>query len=293
MSSITSRVDALRAGGVDTSAYLAFGGVADGCFSGSEAAVQIRGSEEPVESCSVESNEAFFGKNSQFYKKVMADGNIFNPFIHRRWLPAQFRRIIKKVGCDSINSYVKTNYDWNYVIRFIKEEAAKLAMLEKRDPQAFAERSRFFTLRVINMILRDYKGWVFKVLNDGQRELRSISLDRKNSTDIVGFGWVKLEHIRPIKHRFDTFCESVANCNDYAQLSRLLEAFDFVELSPRYKISDSFVHPFVEAGAYYTLKHRIMFEGLSLGGENVLENLKLLDKRGRNEFMKLYAELVA
>lgn len=291
MSSITSRVDALRAGGVDTSAYLAFGGVADGCFSGSEAAVQIRGSEEPVESCSVESNEAFFGKNSQFYKKVMADGNIYNPYIHRRWLPAQFQRIIKKVGCDNINSYVKTNYDWNYVIRFIKEEAAKLALLEKRDPQAFVERSRFFTLRVISSILQDYKRQVFEVLDNGERMLRRISCDWKESVDITGFGQVMRRHIRPIKHRFDEFCQSVEDCNDNAQLSRLLEAFDFAELPSSFPVSNSFAIPFVEAGAYYTLKHKIMFESLPLGGKNVIENLRLLDKRGRDGFMKLYVEL--
>ena len=128
-------VDVLKAGGIDPSKYPAFGGIAGGSFVDSEAAAEVRGSHEPVESCSVESNEASFGENSQFYKKVMADGNIYNPYIHRRWLPAQFRRIIMKVGCDHISDYVRTNYDWQYVIRFLKEEAAKLALLEKRDPQ--------------------------------------------------------------------------------------------------------------------------------------------------------------
>lgn len=58
-----------------------------------------------------------------------------------------------------------------------------------------------------------------------------------------------------------------------------------------FPVSNSFAIPFVEAGAYYTLKQKIMFESLPLGGKNVIENLRLLDKRGRDGFMKLYVEL--
>lgn len=294
MSSITSRLDVLKAGGIDPSKYPAFGGIVGGSFVDSEAAAEIRGTDEPAESCAVKSNEVFFGENSKFYKKVMADGNIYNPYIHRRWLPAQFRRIILKAGCDNVNSYVKTNYDWRYVIRFLKEEVDKLALLEKRDPQAFDERSKFFSLRAINLILDDYKDMVFKVLDDGEDMIRRISCDRKYSTDIVGFGVVKLEHIRPIKHRFDLFCQSVQDCNDYAQLSCLFKAFRFAKLPSSYNISDSFVRPFVDAGAYYTLKHMIMFEGLSLGGENVADDIRRLEMHEGQQkgYMGLFTELV-
>ena len=36
---------------------------------------------------------------------------------------------------------------------------------------------------------------------------------------------------------------------------------------------------------------RIMFEGLSLGGSDVVENLKLMKELGRNGYMRLYRTL--
>ena len=60
--------------------------------------------------------EQFFGKNSKFYKQIMADGNIFNPYIHRRFLPAQFRRNIRYAGYGGIREFVRDSYNWNYVI---------------------------------------------------------------------------------------------------------------------------------------------------------------------------------
>lgn len=296
MSNTTSREDALRADGIDPSNYLAFGGIADGVSVDSETDAQVQGSDESVESCDVESDEAFFGKKSQFYGKMMRDGNIYNPYIHRRWIAAMFLLIIKAAGCNHVYDYVRTHYNWKYVIRFLREEAAKLAKLErqkKREPKAFAERSRFFSLRAIRLILIDYMNLVFMGLDDGQRKLREISCDRKNSINIVGFGEVKLEHIRPIKHRYDVFYKRVEGCTDYAQLSRVLEAFDFAVLPSDVAISDSFIHPFVEAGAFYTLKNKIMFDGLSLGGEDDAENLRALNERGAKGFMTLFAELSA
>lgn len=138
------------------------------------------------------------------------------------------------------------------------------------------------------------KDMVFKVLDDGEDMIRRISCDRKYSTDIVGFGVENFEHIRPIKHRFDLFCQSVQDCNDYAQLSCLFKAFRFAKLPSSYNISDSFVRPFVDAGAYYTLKHMIMFEGLSLGGENVADDIRCLEMHeGQLKgYMGLFEKLV-
>ena len=68
----------------------------------------------------------------------------------------------------------------------------------------------------------------------------------------------------------------------------------FAKLPSSYNISDSFVRPFVDAGAYYTLKHMIMFEGLSLGGENVADDIRRLEMHeGQLKgYMGLFTELV-
>ena len=57
------------------------------------------------------------------------------------------------------------------------------------------------------------------------------------------------------------------------------------------RISHTFADRFIESGAYYTLKQMVMFEGLSLGGNDVVENLEQMKERGRNGYMRLYRTL--
>ena len=241
--------------------------------------------------------DIFFGKNSRFYKQVMADGNIFNPYIHRRFLPAQFRRNVRIAGYNGIHEFVKQSYTWNYVVRFLKEECAKLAMLEKRDREAFVERSRFFTLEDMKAILTQYAKAVCDVLDREYEHVKSLRLARQYNGHVYicpkGMGLIQKEHVRPMKHRFNRFCEDVQNCRTYAQLSKLLEGFDFARLSNDIPCSDTCADRFVEAGAYYTLKQMIMFEGLSLGGGDVAENLQRMQERGRNGYMRLFRALNA
>ena len=106
-----------------------------------------------------------------------------------------------------------------------------------------------------------------------------------------GMGRIRLTHVRPMKHRFTMFSRDVENCGTYAELSRLINGFDFARLSADIRVSHTFAERFIESGAYYTFKQMIMFEGLSLGGSDVVENLKLMKERGRNGYMHLYRTL--
>ena len=72
---------------------------------------------------------------------------------------------------------MKQSYNWNYVVRFLKQECAKLAMLEKRDREAYRERSRIFTLGDMKVILTEYGQKVCAVLD---REYESVKNVRKS-----------------------------------------------------------------------------------------------------------------
>ena len=55
--------------------------------------------------------------------------------------------------------------------------------------------------------------------------------------------------------------------------------------------STDYARCFNEEGAFYTLKQMIMFEGLSLGGADVAENMRKMQERGKYGFLALYRSL--
>ena len=135
----------LRKNGIDADRYLSMRIDKESIPDGAEVVIQIK-DKDTGELRTVPVSTAFdgyFGKNSRFYMQVMNDGHVFNPYIHRRFLPAQFQRNIRTAGYNGIHNYVREQYSWNYVVRFLKEECAKLDMLQRRDPEAFRERSQF------------------------------------------------------------------------------------------------------------------------------------------------------
>ena len=99
--------------GIDPNRYLSMRIDKEFIPDGAEVVIQVR-DKETGELRRVPFNQAMddcFGKNSQFYKQEMSDGHIFNPYIHRRWLPAQFRRNIREAGYNGIHDYVKRCYN--------------------------------------------------------------------------------------------------------------------------------------------------------------------------------------
>lgn len=284
----------LRKNGIDSDRYLSMRIDKESIPDGAEVVIQIK-DKDTGELHTVPMSMAFdgyFGKNSRFYMQVMNDGHVFNPYIHCRFLPAQFQRNIRAAGYNGIHNYVREQYNWNYVVRFLKEECTKLAMLQRRDPEAFQERSQFFTLRDMQNILRDYCVMVRNVLITAENDAASSRRYRQRKEEIIvfvkGIGMIRVDHIRPMKYRFEKFCDAVAATRSYGELSVLMQRFDFCKLDPKILTSDLFARRFVESGAFYTLKQKIMFEGFSLGGRDVMDDLRLLKERGRNGYMNLY-----
>ena len=289
----------LRKNGIDADRYLSMRIDKESIPDGAEVVIQIK-DKDTGELRTVPVSTAFdgyFGKNSRFYMQVMNDGHVFNPYIHRRFLPAQFQRNIRTAGYNGIHNYVREQYSWNYAVRFLKEECAKLAMLQRRDPEAFRERSQFFTLRDIQNILRDYCVMVMNVLTTAESDAVSSRRPRQRKEEICvfvkGIGMIRVDHIRPMKYRFEKFCDAVDAVRSYGELSVLMQRFDFCKLDPKIRTSELFARRFVESGAFYTLKQKIMFEGFSLGGRDVMDDLRLLKERGRNGYMNLYRAVSA
>lgn len=279
----------LHKAGVDTDGFLSLRLNQSLIPEGAELTIQIR-DKKTGELFTLNLNDdddRIFGKNSRFYGQMMADGHVFNPYIHRRFIASQFHRLVVRHGIDGIRDAVAREYDWKYAIEQIRKEAHKLANLERHDKTAFAERSMFFSLNAIGAILSDYVSAVHREIDDA-----AASAGRRGGYAFIrGYGRVEQNHIRPMKYRFTKLLTEAAVCRTYAELDKLLEDFDFIELDRHIRLPESFVTPYINAGAFYTLKNAIMFENKRIYRNDCAGSLKVLTdsaKRSPNGAMDLF-----
>lgn len=282
-------VSTLEKAGVETTNYLSLRINKADLPDNAELIVQLR-DKKTGQLISMNLNDeenSLLGKNSRFYGQVMADGHIFNPMIHRRFIAKQFRELARRYGVYNLREAVQKTYTWKYAIDMVCKEVHKLAMLERHDKQAFAERKQFFTLDAVTRIMADY---VNEVQCKIDQALKSHGMQCRYVYTCAGP--IERPNIRPVKHRFDMLLVNVSNCRSYAELDAVLESFDFCELGRHAVLSDSFITPFLESGAFYTMKHAIMFEGKSLYGKSQPGSLQLLQQTAKNSIssacMNLY-----
>lgn len=279
----------LENNGMNTSQYLSLQINKSDLPEGSAVVIMVQdertGELRPISSGNMQA-VASFAQNSRFYGKRMADGHLFHPHIHRRFIAAQFKQLIKLYGSYGIKDGFARTRNWDYAIGVLCKEVRTLANLERKDRQAFGERSRFFTLDDCRQVLADYTEAVCRYVDD-----RSVTKDRDGGIYLLNGGWVKAENIRPFKHRFNKLALDAKNCRNYVQLNALLDGFQWQELPRDHILPFSFVTPFLESGAYFTLKHHMMFEGLRLQKASQYDSLqKLRDYSG--SFLSWYPSLM-
>ena len=145
----------------------------------------------------------------------------------------------------------------------------------------------FFTLNAITCILSDYVQEVHKEID------KAMSQNNGRGKDVYvrSYGRIDRSNIRPLKYRFTKLVTDASACCSYAELDKLLQNFDFMELDRRICLPESFVTPFINAGAFYTLKNAIMFENKRIYNNDCAGSLRVLTdyaKRSRNGAMDLY-----
>lgn len=266
----------LEQGGVNTEKYLSLRISKDDLPDDAEVILMVKDSDGQTRPIGHARQRAAIAMTSQFYNKIMADGYIFSPYSHRRYIAVQFKRLLKRYGFTGIENGVIQSYSWDYAIDILRKEVHKLKSLQKHDKDAFKERSRFFTLDACGAILADYVDAVCRHIDD--------CVPRRPLDDfcVSGYGVVKRGNIRPMKYRFTRLVDKARDCQTYAEMDDLLSGFKWLKLPNKTKLTIAFAKPFVEAGAYYTLKHDMMFEGLRMHGKNQQESLSELRNRRRD-----------
>ena len=242
-------------------------------------------------------NKEHWAKNSKFYGKVFADGHIFNPYIDRRWLPAQYLKLLKNYK-DSGYKAIKNSYNLNYQVDWLKREVEKLAYLQKVDQAAFEERKQFLTPDDVIQIVTEIFEVSDKLFNYATRK-HLPSLKIKGKVFFLGNTYYKCnERTGDVTEYFETSDElkfikesqknlvnelrmEKSNVTAYKKMSELLNSYNFIKFGLDQKPTATFIDKFMAQGAYYTLRNLVMFEGFSFEdetGKEAIEKLMVLPR---------------
>lgn len=210
---------------------------------------QLKNNEEP--------RYEYFGKNSKLYGKMMVDGHIFNPYLHRRWLPIQFKEIL----ATHRESRFYTHFTTKDAMRFLQEEMEKLIMLKTKSPEAYEIRKQFFTPQVCASEFIEYANKVLDIINTETKHL--IRYNGEEYYRITGIGKVKKQNLRVLKYRYNKFIADLRLAISYEYVLKITKAFKYDCLGWSgidYCHSDAYIEAFKCAGCWYTMQHMIMFE---------------------------------
>lgn len=229
-----------------------------------------------LKDCEVDRNH--WAENSKFYGKEIC-GYAYNPYMIRRFLPAQFNQLIDKYN-GNVHKAITTEYPYMYSIKYTLEEVRKLAMLQKRDKIAYDERRYVFTINQCKRIFVEYINAVIEHLNNEVNKFVSYSkVGKEYRCGIKGFGWIKagvvsekiekhqvvkyLEMTDEFKNVFNYLNDmksKVERCWTYKELYKIMSAKDLIKVPAEHKKSADFMDCFIKAGSYYTLKQQLMFD---------------------------------
>lgn len=208
---------------------------------------------------SIEGNEAIA-------KQIIDDGYVRNTKLHRRFVAAQYFRMLNSEN--GWHDYLNRRYDYMYQFDMMIEEVRVLKEIAARDNNTFAERSQFFTREVISKVLSDYRKDMIKYIS----ELPKKKCKGQPYVYIKGYSNVFVSDIdnnviAPINAAINR-CKA---CVNYSDMYNALVYFKsrMVKLPYYTKKSKAWVDAFQKEGAFYTLKNLIMFHDVELVYGNV------------------------
>lgn len=269
-----------------------------------------------------ETQKEYWAKNSKFYGKVMADGHVFNPYLDRRFLPAQYLNMIKNEYNYSAHIAINNNYGYMYSIEWLLKEVDKLAFLGKVDPVAFEERKLFLLPINIYFIVMDYVNKLEKEI-DNRLAMKNYTVTKQGRVFLKFHGYKEIyagqeieiikdhqvvteveksDELKALIFKFNGVVEQLkvfadytyqfySGKNDYIKINKILQGIRFIELPYNTKKSNTFIDRFMAQGAFYTMRNLILFEGYSLKGKTGREAEELLRENIRLEGYKLHAML--
>ena len=277
-----ARMNALNANGVDTSKI--FNIFVDTKIPNGSSTVQVKfGKDKPSipmtlvsPVCNVDDDD--------IADRIISDGYINNTALHRRWVMAQYMRMLESPNgwYDSL----RKNYSYDYVFKMMLDELKVLSNLEAaseqgKDNGTFEERSKFFSKNNIWHIIYEHKELIVK---DAQRQLKDFFYTPWGRLHF-GRQYLTTSQVTRCLDKIDYLNGEVNCATSYHKLYELIREY----INCSYYITScnneekpaTWCEVFQKEGAYYTLKNMLMFHNVNLhtnegvfGMEDGLEFIK-------------------
>lgn len=225
--------------------------------------------------------QQLFAKKSNFFGQLMDDGFIFNPYVHRRFLPFQFKYAINMLllydrKCDFLRLNEKDIYlkllsiqTYYNTVRFVKnillnleKETKTLILLKNKDISAYNERSKFITPKIV---VNTYKTiFSYELSNDFYLNRFKDLYDRLDALDEENLDYEDIGTI----FAENPFGFSITLLGDVSNI-------DIIKLIEHGCNLDSYLQAYFKAGLYYSIKHSLMFE---------LNDIEIKEIYGKSKF---------
>lgn len=255
-------------------------------------------------------------ERSNFYGEELYDGYIFNPYLDRRWLPAQYLNMIANEPNHSAYTAIKKHKGFDYSIEWTKKEAEKLAYLQKTDPAAFVVRKAFLSLDDVYKIMEHYVNVVKNDITEEENKYTNgdggkdayfyggkvyyfgevkATVKKEHGAETIVHVLFESDEIKALKAILDDFLnrlQKAVRTGNYRKVSNILEGFNFKKSGYDKKKSGVFMDRYLAQGAWFTLRNMVIFEGYSLKGMTGEEAVNELFAYTGLEGYKLHAILI-
>ena len=266
------RIEALRNVGVDVSCLFAMQGANGGEYVASNKNGKL----------------SILDDNDPIFDYILAQGTVPNRRLFRRFVMAQMFRMLSHtdswawnpVGVTEMIHRLGYEYQWKMLL---DELHAQLKM-EGRDPENFADRNRWFNVKVAAAMARDYIEQLEKHIDSlPVKKCKGIPYKRLGGHDIFVQD-MNSKLYGPIR----IAAHFIGTARNATQLYNAVKKFN----DKRYKMrhdtpqSKAWVDAYKGAGAFFTMQNLIRFHGCTL----IDDNGKRLDKYRSLAFLSLKAE---
>ena len=255
------RMESLKNAGVDTSKYFNVS-LPNGLAPGATISLIINENGEPVVV-----NDA--RQNDEIMEQIIEDGYVRNTKLHRRFVMAQMFHMLNYASYggqhQGYNDYLKNMYGYDYTLKMMLDEVKVLSKLEVRDVESFAERSHFFTKKVVIAVLEDYLAKLEQHIDTlPSKNCKGVPYKRVKGENIFVEDLNKKIYI-PIKDDIS----KVKRARNYNEIYNILCVFmkNVIKLPYNTPKSKAWIDAYKGEGAYYTLKNLVMFHdcGIKVG----------------------------
>lgn len=266
------RIEALRNAGVDVSCLFAMQGANGGEYVASNKNGKL----------------SILDDNDPIFDYILTHGTVPNRRLFRRWVMAQMFRMLSYTDFCSQNPVGVTEMihrlGYEYQWKMLLDELHAQMKMERRDPENFADRNRWFDAGVVADMAKDYIRQLEKYVEEQpERKCKGIPYKRLRGRDI----FVQDLHVK-LYNPLRIAVRHIEIAKNAGQLYNAAKKFNGLRLKMKHDTpqSKAWVDAYKGAGAFFTMQNLIRFHGCTL----IDDNGKRLDKYRSLAFLSLKAE---